>query len=236
MHDALGISAIIPVFNCERYLGAAIESILAQDWPPMEIIVVDDGSTDSSLAVASEYPVRCVSAGHAGAGAARNRGVEAARGECLAFLDADDLWVSGKLARQIESLELTPRLDAVFMGIEHFISPELPGLASRLKIPDSTLNGYLAGSMLIRREAFDRVGPFREDLPLGEFIEWFARAREKGLEFAILPEIGMRRRLHAANMMRSAEPEAVAEGYFKILRETLERRRSARAAPSGEVG
>jgi hypothetical protein len=162
--------------------------------------------------------------------------VEAARGECLAFLDADDLWVSGKLSRQIESLEHTPRLDAVFVGVEHFVSQDSAGFALQPQIPDSTPNGYHAGSMLIRREAFDRVGPFREDLPLGEFIEWFLRAKEKRLEFAVLPQIGMRRRLHAANMMRSAEPGAVADGYFNILRETLERRRSSRAAPIKEVG
>src|SRR5207245_10700422 len=100
------VSAIIPVFNGERYLAEAIESVLAQTSPASEIVVVDDGSTDGSGAGAGRFgsAARLVFGGHAGAGAARNRGVAESTGELLAFLDADDIWPSDKLERQLAAL------------------------------------------------------------------------------------------------------------------------------------
>ena len=104
------ISVVIPVYNCERYLGMAIRSALTQTEPPGEILVVDDGSTDGSAAVARGFgaPVHCLSQPHAGLSAALNRGIERAHGTFLAFLDADDLWMETKLARQFDALAAGP--------------------------------------------------------------------------------------------------------------------------------
>ena len=97
------ISCVIPVFNGERYLGEALESVLAQSYQPLEVIVVDDGSTDETAEVARRYGerVRYVWQPNAGETAARNLGLTAAHGEFIAFLDADDVWDSEKLERQI---------------------------------------------------------------------------------------------------------------------------------------
>src|SRR5436853_749734 len=96
------VSVIIPVYNCEQYLAEAIQSVLAQTHPTIELIVVDDGSTDNSAAVAKSFAVvRYVFQRQGGPGAARNRGISLARGSFLAFLDADDVWVAGKLTRQL---------------------------------------------------------------------------------------------------------------------------------------
>ena len=110
------ISVVIPVYNGESYLEMAIRSALTQTEPPGEIIVVDDGSTDGSAAIARGFgaPVHCLSQPHAGLSAALNRGIERAHGTFLAFLDADDLWMEAKLARQLDALEANPTLDAVF--------------------------------------------------------------------------------------------------------------------------
>ena len=121
------ISVIIPVYNCDRYLAQAIESVLAQTYQPMEIIVVDDGSTDNSGAVAKNFgsSVRYYFHDNSGLGATRNRGIELAQGNFLAFIDADDLWVENKLSHQIAAFETNPQLDIVF------------GLAQQLKIARS---------------------------------------------------------------------------------------------------
>jgi glycosyltransferase involved in cell wall biosynthesis len=96
------ITAIIPVHNGERHLAEAIQSVLAQTLPPGEIIVVDDGSTDASAAIAQSFgaPVRVLAQPNLGPAAARNLGLAHATGDLLAFLDADDLWTPNKLARQ----------------------------------------------------------------------------------------------------------------------------------------
>lgn len=120
------ISVMIGVYNGAAYLGEAIDSVLAQDYRPLELIVVDDGSDDGSGDVARQYPeVRCVSQERRGAGAARNAGVELAGGDFFAFLDADDRFTPGKLARQMEALAADPALEAVFGHVREFVSPEL---------------------------------------------------------------------------------------------------------------
>jgi glycosyltransferase involved in cell wall biosynthesis len=107
------ISCIVPVFNGEKYLGEALDSILKQTYRPLEIIVADDGSTDGTTAVTARYgkQIRYLRQDNAGASTARNFGLNAARGEFVAFLDADDLWHLEKLERQMARFETRPELD-----------------------------------------------------------------------------------------------------------------------------
>ena len=233
------VSAIVPVYNGERYLGMAIESALAQTEPPSEIIVVDDGSTDGSAAVAKGYgpPVHCLSAPHAGLSAALNHGISHARGAFLAFLDADDLWIAVKLARQLDALAADPGVDAVFGHVEQFVSADVEESA-RPALPDAVrmAPGYLTGTLLIRSAAFHRVGPFDPRWQIGNFIDWYLRAQEAGLRSAMLPEVLLRRRLHADNM--GTRERATRHAYARILKHALDRRRSpagsepARNAPA----
>jgi glycosyltransferase involved in cell wall biosynthesis len=221
------VSAIVPVYNGERYLAMAIESALAQTEPPVEIIVVDDGSTDGSAVVAKAYgaPVRCLSSPHGGLSAALNRGIRHARGAFLAFLDADDLWVDVKLARELDVLAADPGLDAVFGHVEQFVSPDVEE-AARPALPDAVrlAPGYLTGTLLIRAAAFHRVGLFDPRWQIGNFIDWYLRAQETGLRSAMLPEVLLRRRLHADNM--GTRERASRHAYARILKHALDRRRS----------
>jgi glycosyltransferase involved in cell wall biosynthesis len=100
------VSVVIPCYNTERYLGDALRSVLTQDVPPLEVLVIDDGSTDGSAALAASFgpPVRVLSQPNCGVSAARNHGLREARGEWIAFLDADDVWVPGKQRLQVEGL------------------------------------------------------------------------------------------------------------------------------------
>ena len=221
------ISVIIPVYNGERYLGEAIESVLGQTYRPIEIIVVDDGSTDESAYVAQQFPVRYYFQQHSGPGAARNLGVEHSRGEFVAFLDADDLWVPEKLAWQLAAFAARPELDAVFGRVEQFRSPDTDSGAPLARFMDMPLNGLHVGTLLVRREAFMRVGWFATNWHVGEFIDWYARAEETGLKSVVLPQIVMRRRLHNDNLTR--QERAAAGDYARILKTALNRRRASRS-------
>jgi glycosyltransferase involved in cell wall biosynthesis len=216
------VSVVIPVHNGERFLGEAVESVLAQEGAPLEVLVVDDGSTDGSAHVAARFgsPVRCLSQAHAGIASARNTGIRAARGDLLAFLDADDLWTPGRLRLQIDRLAADPALDCVFGLVEHFRDP---GASLRFEVwAPERAPGLLPGAMLIRRAAFLRVGPFDETWRLGEFVEWQLRAEERGLRREILPVVVLRRRIHDANTTARL---AVDRGeYLRVLRTVLRRR------------
>ncbi len=221
------ISVIVPVHNRERYLRESLDSVLAQGALVSEIVVVDDGSTDGSAAVARSYgaPVRCVVQKNAGAAAARNRGVQEATGEYIAFLDSDDLWMPGKLAAQLRAFVDGPELDMVFGETEQFISPELDEeTRRRLQCPAGTMPGYLVGAMLARRSVFDRVGSFDTHWQVGEFIDWYARARETGLRSAMLPTLVLRRRLHGTNTMITRRDSQ--RDYLRIVKASLDRRRA----------
>src|SRR5437588_11039314 len=121
------ISVIIAVYNGEPYIGEAIESVLEQTLPADELIVVDDGSTDATPQTVQRFgdAVRYERRSRAGFAAGRNRGVELSAGDYLAFLDADDRFVPGKLALQLEALRADPALDAVIGHVRAFISPDL---------------------------------------------------------------------------------------------------------------
>ena len=223
------VSVTIPVYNCERYLGEAIESALAQTYRPIEVIVVDDGSTDASAEVAKRYspPVRYVLQANSGIGAARNRGAELAHGTLLAFLDADDRWPVYKLARQVKALVLNPGLDAVLGQVRQLNDgPEWEsGLAETACSPALLTAGYLPGAMLIRREAFLQVGPFKTEWKVGEFIDWYARATEIGLRMKCLADLVLWRRLHQTN--QGITQRASVSDYAKVIKASLDRRRAA---------
>jgi glycosyltransferase involved in cell wall biosynthesis len=221
------VSVIIPVFNGERYLAEAIESVLAQTYRPIEIIVIDDGSTDGSFAVVQRYmsEVRYAFQPNRGAPVAQNHGIDLAGGELLAFLDADDLWVTEKLSWQMAAFETQPDLEAVFGYVRQFYSPDVE--------PDKRLNaryareitaGYCTDTILIRVEAFRRIGYFRPEQRIGSFMEWFGRAQEQELKTALLPDVLAKRRIHDANLGIQERPSARI-AYPRILKAALDRRR-----------
>jgi glycosyltransferase involved in cell wall biosynthesis len=222
------VTVVVPAYNAERYLAEAIASVLSQTLLPAEIIVVDDGSVDGTVGVAERFAprVHCERQRHAGPGAARNRGVQLARGEYLAFLDADDVWPADKLEIQMRTLCAAPAPDAVFGRVTQFLSPDLPAAqAARFDCVIEARPARLAGTMLMSRETFARVGWFSEELQLGEFIDWYARATERGIRDVIVPEVVLRRRIHGTNtgiLRREARSD-----YARVVKAALDRRRAA---------
>jgi glycosyltransferase involved in cell wall biosynthesis len=223
------VSAIIPVFNGERYLAEAIESALAQTYRPVQVIVVDDGSTDGSAAVANRFAdsiLYCFQE-NGGTSSARNRGVELASGTYLAFLDADDLWTVEKLALQMAAFDRDPELEVVFGQVQQFHSPELDaGSRKRIRCPADAMPGFLPGAMLIRQTSFQHVGPFEVEHQLTDAVAWYLRLVERDLKRLMLPDVVLRRRLHRANK-GLREPTLHKREMLQLLKASLDRRRAA---------
>jgi glycosyltransferase involved in cell wall biosynthesis len=229
------VSVVIGVYNAERYIAEAIDSVLAQDHRPLELIVVDDGSTDGSGDVVRRYPdVVYIRQENGGNGSARNTGVAAASGEFLAFLDADDRFTPGKLSLQLRALEEDPGLDLVFGHVQEFVSPELDEeTRAGIRPPAPEPMPWTAPNlMLIRRAAFDRVGPFETGIRVGVTVDWFLRAKEAELRYRVLPETVLERRLHTEN--NGIREAASRSQYLAVLKASLDRRRAAAAESGGD--
>lgn len=223
-NSAEGVAVIVPVRDGARYLAEALASVLAQTAPPAEIVVVDDGSRDGSGALAAAIPgVTVLTAGGAGAGPARNLGVAATAAPLLAFLDADDVWAPTTLAALAAA---RGGADLVRGRVTHFASPDLTDAerATRL-VPRGVLPGLLPGAVLVTRAAFGRVGPFRADLRVGEFVDWYARAEDAGLGVAECDTVVLHRRVHARNTGSLRRDDRA--DLTRAVRAALARRRAA---------
>jgi glycosyltransferase involved in cell wall biosynthesis len=215
----------MPVYNGEKYLAEAIRSVLAQTYSPIEIIVVDDGSTDSSPEILARFAgdVTSVRQQNAGPVAARNRGITAAKGEYVAFLDADDTWVATKTATQMRHFANAPDLGVSTALMQNFWMDDVreeaaraqgTGLAQPQPGPSQTI--------LAHREVFDRAGLFDARLSHRDTQDWIVRARAAGVRIEQLDEVLVRRRLHASNLSRSRGKQD-AEELFAILQKKLAR-------------
>lgn len=226
MNNSPLVSAIIPVFNGARYLSEAIDSVLSQSGSHLELIVVDDGSTDDTLAIARSYPnVQSVAQPHLGLPATLNCGVDRASGAYFAFLDADDIWVEGKLTAQLLAFHNHPDIDMVFGLLEEFLSPDINNsLSKRYRIKPGSIPGYFKGCLLVKRTSFFRVGYFNTDIEVGDFIEWYKRALDLGLRSLVLPQLLLRRRVHEGNMSTLQKPRQ--NDYLRIFKKALDRQRN----------
>jgi glycosyltransferase involved in cell wall biosynthesis len=203
-----------------------VQSVLDQDYRPLEVLIIDDGSTDASARIARGFgpPVHYHYREHAGLAATRNYGVSVATGDLLAFLDADDLWVKGKTALQVDTLLAEPALAGVFGRMEQFVSPELdPALQERLGPRTRELAALSPCTLLIRTAAYRRVGEQDARWTVGEFLDWLLKAKEQGVQMRMLDQLVLRRRIHKDNMgLRESESR---KDYARILLASLRRKR-----------
>lgn len=229
MSESALISCVVPVYNGERFLAEALDSIFTQSYRPLQVIVVDDGSTDGTASAAQRYCGRItyLRQDHAGPATARNRGIRAATGEFLAFLDADDLWVEDKLARQMSRFESRPELEMCTGHVRNFWVPEMAQESTR--VGDAFLNdlpGFVLQTLLVRRSAFDRVGYLDEKIGLlGDDTDWFVRAKEQSLVAEMLPDVLVHRRMHQTNISRATRRAEGKEDIMNVLMAKMARRR-----------
>lgn len=222
------VSCVVPVHDGERFLHEALESVLTQGHDDLEVIVVDDGSTDGTWDILRRFEglVRAVRQEQSGPSAARNRGLGLATGDIIAFQDADDLWTPDKLKVQLARFRSRPELEICVGMVQNFWMPELAHEAARFQgHPFSRpAPGFVFGSLMAKRAAFHRVGPLNEDLRVAEDHEWFLRAREAGVVEDVVPDIVLRRRLHRGNATRS--DLASRQGLLANVKAALDRRRA----------
>jgi glycosyltransferase involved in cell wall biosynthesis len=171
--------------------------------------------------------VRVLRLPHGGPSAASNSGIAAASGDLLAFLDADDLWAPDKLAAQLAVLEADKTLDAIFGQVVQFADYDgVIRAPQEIHNGEPPLDGISKNTMLIRRAAFDRVGPFDETLEIAEYGEWYARALAAGLRSRTLSQVLAYRRVHNNNTTRTNRA-ALHRDYLRIAREAIARREPA---------
>jgi glycosyltransferase involved in cell wall biosynthesis len=216
------VSVVVPVYNVAAFLREALHSLFAQDYEPFEVVVIDDGSTDGSGAIARSYPgVRYLRQENQGPAAARNAGIAAARGEIVAFADADDVQLPTRLSVQVGYLIEHPEISAT-LGRQVWITPP-PGA-----VPDvvwGDLDGIPAMTMVARKRTLTELGGFDPRLRGPEDTDLLIRMREGGHRFVVLPEIVMRRRYHGENLV-AGRYDVVAQ--TALIRAKLERSRASR--------
>jgi glycosyltransferase involved in cell wall biosynthesis len=220
-------SVVIPVYNGARYLAEAIESAKRQASTPCEIIVVDDGSTDATPEIAAKTAgIVYARQDHKGPAAALNHGARLASGAFISFLSADDLWCPDKLLLQHRALGGEPEGKLVFGHMKHFVSPDVTAAAAaKLNCPPAPMAAFAAGTLLATLATFRSVGAFDERFTVGEFMDWYGRAVDLGLDIIMLPETVTLRRVHDANYSTA---KLRTETYAPVLKTLLDRRRGRR--------
>ncbi|MFM6133920.1 MAG: glycosyltransferase family 2 protein, partial [Sphaerospermopsis kisseleviana] len=160
-NNQLFVSVIIPVYNGQKYLAEAIENVKQQNYQPLEIIVIDDGSTDATAEIAAKYQdtIRYLYQENSGPAAARNLGINMAKGEVITFLDVDDIWLEDKLKVQVDYFANNPSVEIVqglIQQIERFEDPENhDSICQTLSKPYQVIN---LGSAIYRKSVFDKIG------------------------------------------------------------------------------
>lgn len=212
------ISVIIPAYNCDRYIAQAVDSVLQQESCSYEIIVIDDGSTDSTEQVLESYGdlLRYIKQENQGVAAARNHGIEIAHGSFVAFLDADDYFLPQKLARQAEILTKRPDLGIIHSGWQRvdYQGNKLLDVCPWEQIPELDLENWLRwkpvlpSAMMFRREWLQYVGGFDARFPPAEDTNLVLKLALKGCKTAWLRQITVCYRQHESSAMHKGLPQA----------------------------
>ena len=216
------LSVIIPAFRAEKYLEEAVRSVRGQSWSgAVEVVILDDGSDDGTLALARELGDVVRTKERGGAASARNLGLRAAGGEFLLLLDADDRLAPGALEGLYAAFRARPELTVCFGRARDFVSPELTQEQRKgLRVREGSYGGVLPGCALLRRTVFDTVGLFDESLNSGETVAWMMKLRESALPAASLELVTLERRLHLSNTGR-VDPKQEMRNYAAILRKRM---------------
>ena len=225
------ISVIIPAYNAGETLAETLDSVLAQSCKAYEVIVVDDGSTDTTVAIATSHSLmpKVISTANHGAASALNLGIKSATGDVLTFLDADDLWLETKIEMQSAVLVNEPQVDMVFSCMEAFLCPGLsPDVAVNLAFPEGSQPGYLIGTLMVRRDVFSRNGFFDPALRTGYFIDWFSRVRSEGGKLKMLPQTHLKRRIRRGTLgqRQPGANDPLSSDFLEIARRSILRKRN----------
>ena len=220
------IEVVIPVYNAGRFIREGVDSVLNQSGDHLEKIwLINDGSQDNTGEILDQlqqsHPfVKALHQENKGVSAALNLGISKVNTEWVAFLDADDLWLPGRLSAQIELLEKQPELQAVSGFIEEF-EDFPPGEKYPYKARESVGEWLSRSTFLCEKSLFDRFGYFDEQLKVGEFIDWFQKVRKSEIGYQMIPQVLAKRRIHGANLTIMADKQ----DYLRLIRKQIDTRR-----------
>ena len=231
------ISVVMPAYNHNNYIGVAIESIRAQELQGLELIVVDDGSDAPVDAIVREKlpNATIIRQSNVGPSAARNKGIAHARGQFVAFLDADDLWTATALKRLLKGFRDAPGVDVVQGNVRQFVAPnDAPSIdGARFGPPYQSFN---VGALLVRREVLLGDGLFDENLRRSEDVDLFIRWSERKITRLVIPEVVLRYRKHEADARRGGRTKVIGPSggaaanvrsdWLKLLHRSMTRRRT----------
>ena len=223
------VSVVMPAYEEQEFIGEALESVLAQTYGPIEVIVVDDGSGDRTVEIAQASGVHVLRCPHRGAAAACNAGLHLIRGEYWTIFDADDVMPPGRLARQVEYLAQNPECEIVLGLTEAFVTPGESRPPHYNPAWDDGPFPACSGTMLARRSTLEVVGRFDETRTICYDLDWLARAKDAGVRSGQLDHVALHYRIHCGNT--TADSGAVNTAMLKVLRESLERRRARSGSP-----
>lgn len=209
------VSIIIPTYNQAKYIAQTIDSTLAQTYPNVEVIVVNDGSTDDTAAILVGYGdrIKCISQANRGLAGARNAGFSVAQGEYLLFLDSDDIIPTEKVARHLEQFDKQPEVGVVYSGWQYIdqtgnpLPGDMrPGKQGRLLKELLLSNFYcIPGAAILKRQLIDQVGLFDETLKAEEDIDMWTRIAHAGYKFGYIDELLLQYRIHANSLSTQAD-------------------------------
>lgn len=237
MENTFSVSVIIPVYNSARYLRAALTSVLQQNYRPLEVLVIDDGSTDDCASVVEVMKdsvpdndvggvfIHYYHQTNQGPAVARNSGVARSTGEILAFLDADDWWQPQKLQRQVDLFNQQPGLGYVISHMQVLLES---GTVWPVSLNQEHYQNqpvcFLPSALVVRRIVFDQVGPFDESYRYSDDTDWFLRAKEAAIPFAVVPEALVNKRIHETNLSRSP---GMSQETLRAFHASMQRRRKS---------
>ena len=242
------VTVATPAYNGERFIAEAIESVLGQSWPRVELIVVDDGSTDGTAGVVEGFAgegVRLMRQANAGPAAARNAGIRAGSGEFVCYLDQDDRMTPRRIELQVGYLLEHPDAGIVLGREELEVEPgtELPYWASVERLPKPGA-GPGAGpnrdtihppnTLLARRAAFEQLGGFSEDVLYSDDVDFVLTANDLGIGVGMIDDVVLTHRLHGANITN--DHDTLLRGLAHVLKRRIERRRGTGAPSAGPGG
>ena len=214
------VDCIIGVYNGESYIASAIDSIIGQTYKDINIIIVDDGSTDRTKYIVDRYAdhVRYIYKENGGHASACNRGIAESDGELIAFLDSDDLWHERKIEKQVHQFVENPHLDFCTTLLQEFYHPD-PNHHVRDELP-----GYVTTTLMAKRTLFKEKGYFNEKMQHSHVTEWFASMRQNNTMGILLPEVLAYRRIHDRNLSWNNAKQSYDE-HLNLIKNILDQRR-----------
>lgn len=223
------VSVIIPVKNGERFLASAINSVLEQDYQPVEIIVVDGQSVDRTATIAKSFKQThyLYQKDNPNIANARNLGIQAAKGEMVAFISYDDLWSNHKLSMQVNYLIRHPEVQYTITRVKFFLEPGCsipPGFRNELL--DKDYIGPMPETLVARKTLFDLLGRFNATLTLLDDNDWFSRAKDQRIPMAVIPEVLVYKRVHDQNVSANKDmARLINQELLKVAKYSIDRKR-----------